>query len=691
MRGSFSRIRFDKEKIIASSAFPHSTRYRADIEGLRAVAILPVLLFHYAVPPFTGGFVGVDVFFVISGFIITTTILADLRDATFSIQAFYERRIRRILPALCAVFLVCAVVALVLFTPKELVRIGSEFSWSFLFSTNFLFFRKDGYFEGASTMRVLLHTWSLSVEEQFYLAIPLLLSWGYRSFKARLPFVLLGLLVLSFAFSSVWVFRGPSAAFYLLPSRAWELLTGCVLAFGIVPSAASPLLRDAAAWSGAALIGTAVFAFTNATPFPGLAATLPCLGAALIIWSSQTGPSAVGRILSARPFVDIGKISFSLYLWHWPLLVMAKYYLLREPTSWEGAGLIAVSFALAISSYVYIEQPFRRKTVFAERKRLFVLAAGSMLVIGLFGRAAELTHGFPIRLSPKALTYAAMYGNRDPRHDACMALTPEQVLNGGGCSYGTPHDGPPDFAVWGDSHMGALMPLIDDEAKKHGLWGIHYGKASCPPLLGVNIERADAQRADLNCREFNDAVGTELTTRSIGTVFLIARWSLYSEGWPKIGIDARNKPIFTYDAFTPKLSAKENRGAFQRGLARTVAFLDQRNIHAYAMEPIPEALVDVPNAMATNTLLGRPISALAPKRDQVEARQSWVGDQFKAVNDPSHFTFIPTHDRLCDLSVCKIALDDVVLYRDNDHLSMPGARYLEPVFDPVFERMERRP
>ena len=189
---------------------------------------------------------------------------------------------------------------------------------------------------------------------------------------------------------------------------------------------------------------------------------------------------------------------------------------------------------------------------------------------------------------------------------------------------------------------------------------------------------------DIACVPFNDYAFSQLKSHSIHTVFLVARWALYAESWPKIGIDSRNKPVFLKDADSAEKSLAENKPAFQRSFFRTLNALHDSGIRVYIVEAIPEALADIPNGMATNSILNRPSSSLAPRREFVEARQSWVNAQFRGASDKSLATIIPTHARLCDDTLCKVEVDDILLYRDNDHLSVPGSLYLQPIFDPIF-------
>lgn len=654
----------------------HRPSYRPDIDGLRTIAVLPVVLFHFGIPPFSGGFVGVDIFFVISGYLITGILAAELAAGTFSIAGFYERRIKRIIPALMVMIAVTALIALFILTPAALGRFASEVWWSSFFSTNMLFFRKDGYFDGTSNMRLLLHTWSLSVEEQYYILIPLLLLAGWRRFRSRLVAVLLGLALVSFAVAAACVALAPSAAFYLLSSRAWELLCGSLLAVASPRVRLPQWGREAVAAAGAGAIAIAILAYDSATPFPGAAALLPCLGATVLLWAGERGhTTVVGRFLQWSPMVAIGRLSYSLYLWHWPVLVLAKYYLLRELTTGESVMLIGVSLLAAIVSFVAVEQPFRRKGAVQRRRALFVATACILIAMNVFGSKGKA--GFPGRLDAEAVRLAAFSGSRDPEHDRCMTLSAAQIRNGEACEYGRRHAGSPEFAVWGDSHSGALMPAFRALAEERGWWGLQLGFPGCPPLMGVTVIRADAVEGR-HCAAVNDAIIEQISKLGIRTVILVARWQIYADSWQRVGSDARNKSIYITDAEAPVPAAEVRRAVFQRGWERTLTRLQQLGVRVLALEPIPETSIDIPAALALNRMRGGESRALEPERERVAVRQAWVQERLAEAERAGRLSVVRTHDVLCDANRCAVERGGVPIYRDVDHLSVPGALLLKP-------------
>ncbi|QQZ30594.1 acyltransferase [Thiothrix subterranea] len=372
--------------------------YRKEIDGLRALAVLPVMLFHAGFSTFGGGFVGVDVFFVISGYLITSIILAELETGTFSLAGFYERRARRILPALFFVLLACLPLAWWWLLPHELVAFGESLIAVAVFASNILFWLQTDYFAATAEQIPLLHTWSLAVEEQYYLVFPLLmlLAWGLG--KRWLLGLLAVIALLSLGWSE-WLWRNSvEANFYLIPSRAWELLVGALAAFywqkhpfpqGILAQIGSLL--------GIALLAYAVLFFNEGMPFPSLYALVPTLGAVLLIVFA-TPATWVGQLLAFPPLVRVGLISYSAYLWHQPVFVFARLQALEEPSQSVMAALIALSLGLAWFSWRFVEKPFRNRQRFT-RTQVFAWAlVGSVLFIAV-GAVLVLTDGFAGRFA----------------------------------------------------------------------------------------------------------------------------------------------------------------------------------------------------------------------------------------------------------------------------------------------------
>lgn len=381
---------------------PHHTGYRPEIDGLRAIAVLPVILFHSQVPGFSGGFVGVDVFFVISGYLITSIIARELDSENFSIVRFYERRARRILPALFLVMFACLPFAWWLMLPDDLENFGQSVAATTLFSNNVLLLLTSGYFDLAVELKPLLHTWSLGVEEQFYLVYPPLLWLCWRKGRARGVLVLLVLTALSLALSEVSWRRWPDANFYLVTSRFWELGLGGLLALLGAEAAVDARFggrgRGFGALAGLAMIALSVFAFDTTTPVPSLIALLPVVGTCLVIAFARSGDALSGAVLANRGFVMVGLISYSAYLWHQPLLAFTRIASLAEPGWPMMAGIALLSLPLAYLSWRFCEMPFRDRSRTSRRSIWVATGVGGAVFVSI-GAAAQFSGGFPQRFS----------------------------------------------------------------------------------------------------------------------------------------------------------------------------------------------------------------------------------------------------------------------------------------------------
>jgi peptidoglycan/LPS O-acetylase OafA/YrhL len=651
-----------------------SPRYRPDIDGLRAVAIVPVILFHYAVPGFSGGFVGVDVFFVISGYLIASLIHSELREHRFSILNFYERRIRRIFPALFFLIAVVTVAGFFLLFPVVYRRYGETAVTTSLFVSNFKFFEEAGYFDLSASEKPLLHTWSLAVEEQFYLIFPPMLMLSQRYLKARHLIVVVPVLALSLGYGIWSTYAAPVAAFYLLPARFWELMLGALFALGNFPSP-SPATRGALAWLGIVAIAVAVVAISARTPFPGAAALLPCAGAALVIYAGTDGRTLVHRWLAARLVVFIGLISYSLYLWHWPILIFARYAAGRDLSALESAALIAASFAIATFSWRYIEQPFRRRTALAARTPLFLAAGAAVLTTVAAGLLIELFQGVPQRFDPALRSVLAVAEERNPI--VCAGSAPMTALDDPPCVIGAAQGETYDFILWGDSHADAISPAIAAAAANAGKKGLKAGEDACPPLLGV-WHAAPSQCAD--ALNENNAIHAVVQKYDVKTVILSARWAVYALGtFVKLEEDPK---IFLNDADSHDVSFAEDERVFRRAFKRTVETLRSEGRRVVIVGPWPEIGLRVPETLARARYLG--ISEeFGPTREEFLEREAVIFDVFHEFADDPGVEILYPHEQLCD-GRCKVVLDGQPLYWDDDHLSRLGALKLRPLFDHVF-------
>ena len=497
-----------------------SQSYRPDIDGLRAVAVLSVVLYHAGVPMLPGGFVGVDIFFVISGFLITRIIAREIADDRFSIVRFYERRTRRIFPALFVMLGVSSIVASVVLLPAEMLDFGQSLAAATLFVSNVFFWQTTDYFGGPAHLKPLLHTWSLAVEEQFYIILPLLLLVLARLSRQRTMHVLLAVTALSFVISMWAVAEKPNAAFYLLPTRFWELMAGALLALGAFPAITSRRVASFTACTGAGLLAISIFGFSSATAFPGAHALLPVLGTVLILYAGMfTRDTGVARALSLPPVVFVGMVSYSFYLWHWPVLTFARIWRGEVLGPGETAFLVGVSFAFAVLSWRFVETPFRQRRVAAAPRPLFGAAAVAMTVTLVFGVFAHASQGWTQRHEGYAPPLIA--GLDQMKVGVCFLTDTQQPEQWAGteiCRHGPP--GAPLVLVWGDSFAAHLVPGLKDEAPRQ-FQTVQMTAGGCPPLPELDIPNRP------HCRAFNARVLSEIERLRPDVVVVSARWDLY--------------------------------------------------------------------------------------------------------------------------------------------------------------------
>jgi peptidoglycan/LPS O-acetylase OafA/YrhL len=442
--------------------------YRPDIDGLRAVAVLAVLLFHAGVPGFKGGYIGVDVFFVVSGYLITAQLLNATGTSLGSMLAqFYLRRARRILPALFLVLAVVLVAAVVLFLPSDLQRLGRDATLSVIFAGNIAAWSGTSYFE-ANPHTPLLHLWTIGIEEQFYLLFPVSLWIALRYLrKERLAFAVGACALVSFAVCIWGADTHPVANFYWAPTRAWELLLGAMLAVRGPQPVANRLTRELLAAGAVATILLTVFVYDADIKYPYFYTVAPCVATVVLIALGPWDPPVANRVLALRPLVFIGLISYSLYLWHVPVQTFFAYYNIRQLTAVQTGGWLCATFALAVVSWLLIEKPVRKRRLL-HANRQFVVSMGVVAVaLAAVGMSYWRSAGLPQRIPE---TLLAKIDDRDRFiGDArkCMGVTPQQIIALELCHYGSNASSARRFVVWGDSHALALLPALESLATAH--------------------------------------------------------------------------------------------------------------------------------------------------------------------------------------------------------------------------------
>lgn len=635
-------------------------KYRAEIDGLRALAVLPVILFHAGFELFSGGFVGVDVFFVISGYLITTILIEDIENKRFSIVNFYERRARRILPALFFVMLVCIPFAWMWMLPSQMKDFSQSLVAVSLFASNILFWWESGYFEAAAEEKPLLHTWSLAVEEQYYLLFPIFLIFAWRFGKNRVFWMIVILATFSLLLSEWGWRRYPTGNFYLAPTRAWELFAGSIAAFivkkrGVQNSGALALL-------GLAAIVFSIFSYDETTPFPSVYALVPVLGVVLLLMHAGQ-QTIVARLLSTRAFVGIGLISYSLYLWHQPLFAFARIKLSDNPPTELMALFCLVAIGLAMVTWKYIETPFRQQSEFSRKTVLFLSLLGVCCFL-IAGYSGHMNGGYRDRFDIPSSVYSSI--ERYEREDACFDRFMGGRIKNWFCHIGN-NTADPVYFIFGDSHSLSLLPAFDNALTQLGRGGVFVGLSSCIPFLSVYSLRDD--NINNNCYKLNQRVFDFVSASNVKRIVLVSRWSYYTDG-------GYNGDDFSYIGknSTDIKSANISRAAFENGLTQTIAAYDKIGVEVVIVPQVPQQSDEPLNIYAKSSgqidkLLDSSINVSEHLKLQRFANSLFNRDNV-ALYD---FTKV-----LCDARRCPVGNSTHSFYFDDDHLSLKGSHLLIP-------------
>jgi peptidoglycan/LPS O-acetylase OafA/YrhL len=514
----------------SSGAPKPANQYRPDIDGLRAVAVLSVILYHMNSALIPGGFVGVDIFFVISGYLITLHILRDMDAGRFSLLDFYRRRVKRIAPVMLVVIAVVMLASLVVLRPEDTDKVGRTAfaALASLANVYFWLFEDTSYFAQASQEVPLLHLWSLGVEEQFYIFWPLVLMVAYQTIRGRHFLGILGLVsVLSFLLGEVLFLAEPAFVYYMLPTRAGELMLGALSAYLVTKK---PDLRIHGAVTGTAAIGGVVLIVGSLTllneevVFPGLNALPPTLGTAALILAGHYGNSLPVRLLTLRPLVYLGLISYSAYLWHWPLMAFARYAGVNFDLV-IGPGIFVATLLLASASYRWIERPTRRYqgTAWQVIIRMYAIPAGMLMVFSL---AMVFSRGMFLHVNAEA--YALLQGNSKPAYAydyVCQSweLTDADLSNPA-CVLGKPDAGGVDVLLWGDSQAAHYVGMLGAFAEHAEFRFRNAQHSSCPPIDSDPIGYVPAKRLD-NCRRSLERVLSVI--HAYDTVIVSSAWTAY--------------------------------------------------------------------------------------------------------------------------------------------------------------------
>ena len=614
---------------------------RADIQGMRAIAVVAVLAFHASHAMLPGGFIGVDIFFVLSGYLITQILLRPMEEKRFSIREFYRRRIRRLYPALFTVLAFTMVLGLAFFPPtllKELVK--SQF-FTTLFLSNLAFARETGYFDLQAELKPLLHTWSLGVEEQFYLLFPPILYVLHRWAK-RLMWPALGMLALwSLWFSQTRLAGHPEVSFFFPTSRAFELLIGALCVGLDRRLTLPPIVQKGLSLAGLAAIIIGFGVITEESAFPGLLALLPCLGTAALLVSPQGWGN---RLLSWSPLVKVGDISYSLYLWHWPLLVFARFVFPDAP--WVIALALILSVVMAWLSWRYIESPFLAPT---QKRALPVWAFGGVAMAASIGLCLCIYYagGLPQRFSPQERVYLAATDDYNHDRNKCHMRSDRPVAYKDTCVYGTA-EAAPSYAVWGDSHGAELAKVLGERLGKKGQSLKSITMSGCPATLSRKPV----------CRQHNiDTLAAMTADPNMQTVILVG--NLHDD-------DAASRATI-------------------KGMEQTALELKKAGKQVVIVYPIPTFDYDPPSKLALESRAGRAPEAVGTPHSHYEARRGHIRDEFARFTDVNNMVGIRSDAIFCD-TICHVYRPGAgVLYFNAGHLSLTGAGLLADEIERTLE------
>ncbi len=648
-----------------------SVVYRPEIDGLRALAVVPVILFHAGFSSFAGGFVGVDVFFVISGFLITSIILEEREAGSFTFAGFYERRARRILPALFLVGVVSLCLAWFILSPWELRSFSQSLAAVSVFGSNLFFLLTSDYFSTAAELKPLLHTWSLAIEEQFYVFFPIALLVAWRFGLRRIFWGVVTVGVVSLA-ASVWLTQhNQGAAFYLLPTRAWELMAGVLVALYLhgEPEQRQPVSEVLGA-IGLVLVLVPVVLFDKNTPFPSWRALLPTIGTALVI-AFASGRTWVGRALRIRALVGMGLISYSAYLWHQPLFAFARHRSLDEPGALAYVFLILLALAAAFLSWKFVERPARDRDRFTRAQVCKASVAGTILLVA-FGIAGHAANGVPQRFDAKTreLFATTMRLYEDEVNDCWKSIMATPPMP---CKIGR-KDAEPSVVLAGDSHAGAFLGALSERLSNENRGGVSYTSRSCPPLKYG--EPARFTSGETECVGIRRAFFGDDLDKLPPVVVLSARWTVLMEksrfdnghGGVEAGADWewRGSPEYSHT------------DSMARNFAASVNAILVSGRKVVLIYPVPEMGWDVPARLAKlrvrNGELRLEDGSVSHAAFLERNRRTYA-----ALDAIQHSNVVRVKPELvlCNTMVpgrCAAHLRGKSLYYDNNHLSAEGAR-----------------
>ena len=630
-------------------------RYRPDVDGLRALAIATVVLFHLGFKSFSGGYVGVDVFFVISGYLITGLIVQQLRTGQFSFWDFYARRTRRIFPALFVMIPTVLLVGYVMLPPDAYQNLGMSAVYSSAFLANVYFWLNTGYFDQAANTMPLLHLWSIGVEEQFYLIWPisLVVVWGHLRLAPKPALISLAATTFLFVLLCIaWTAYDAKAAFFLPFARLWEFMLGALVL--LIPPIRRQRLANALSVIGVAAILAAVFAFDDGLAYPGYYALLPCLGAAATMSAGEA--SVMGRFLSLRPNVLLGKLSYSVYLWHWPVFVYYDYYVGREIAPQKKLWLIPLVLAIAYLCWRFVELPARRRTGWPAGH--VTIGAAAAAVVACLAVIVVAQQGFPHRIPAEV----RVLGNQKvmTKLTCTEAVALEGTLSRERCVVGVPWATAAKRAViWGDSHARHLLSLLDIPAREQNLSIVYW--FGCPPFVdNQKIRREKAQAPDYSQQcarsrlEFLDFINK---SPNIDLVIIADVWAIYPQN------------LYFRGVFKPSDRDRVMR-LIEDGLVQTLAQIQPQQLPVLIVGDVPRPSYHVPDCAirAVSSLWRKPCKKFSPFFREVDRPTEAILERI--ASDQDRVYFLDALDAMCGKQGCPIRVGNEIIYSDNNHLRL---------------------
>jgi peptidoglycan/LPS O-acetylase OafA/YrhL len=665
-----------KSKLVLEIPLANPFKYRADIDGIRAIAVSAVVLFHAFPESFRGGFIGVDVFFVISGYLISSIIIKDLNNGSFNYLRFYSNRVRRIFPALFVVLTACAVFGWFTLFTNEFASLGKHIAASAAFVENIQLWRESGYFNTDSNFKLLLHLWSLGIEEQFYILWPLLLTVFYRRKRYVLPAIVI-LLACSFVLNISQINTYPTATFYLPFSRFWELLFGCLLAYSLfyksdlstVCGGPSALILSIVSAGGLVLISAGMILLDSRRAFPGWWAILPVAGTFLLI-AAGSGAVVNRKILSHPALVYVGLISYPIYLWHWPLLTFARIMIPEGPSIVLRAGLIVSAFMLAELTYRVAEKPVRfKKGVFVTTALVAVMSG-----VAIFGLVMRISNGFESFGDRKNILVSDIESSLSPAdYKRCAESLSDTSPSLNYCMQSSA--APPTAAIFGDSHADHLFPGVA-RADPGRSW-LLIGNSACPPVSGIDVEGEIR-----NCESRSEkALKFLQEDNAIDTVVLSFFANFFLDTDYAAGHLARSDGPSAIKITSHRVPDYSKASMAYYGLDAAIAELERAGKRVVLIIDVPELPFE------PLSCIKRPLTGEATIRDCSISKQSVLDRQseFRRIVAKLQLSYpllevYDSLDALCKGDRCWVESEGVMRYRDSHHLSLRGSDVLGRAF-----------